>query len=210
MPHASHSPDRSPYVVERLYQLAHATAVAAGKPSLADHADAEREAAEEIKRLRRRIEGLEKRLSMLQELAKVSFVPDRDFSADPVDEWDGQPMARNPDRDFSAGNLSQQEQEELWRCFNAARLLTYSIRAPASASADSLAAPLSTPRTPDGIQVGPSELAAVSRRLRDSAVAALNPVTFIRIKFNLELSPESLLMVFGGLYSQMVGKRAII
>jgi hypothetical protein len=117
MPHASHSPDRSPYVVERLYQLAHATAVAADKPNLTDHADAEREAAEEIKRLRRRIEGLEKRLSMLQELAKISFVPDRDFSADPVDEWDGQPMARNPDRDFSAGNLSQQESEELWTLF---------------------------------------------------------------------------------------------
>jgi hypothetical protein len=28
-----------------------------------------------------------------------------------------QPMARNPDRDFSAGNLSQQEQEELWTLF---------------------------------------------------------------------------------------------
>jgi hypothetical protein len=25
-----------------------------------------------------------------------------------------QPMARNPDRDFAAGNLSEQEQEELW------------------------------------------------------------------------------------------------
>jgi hypothetical protein len=41
-------------------------------------------------------------------------------------------------------------------------------------------------------------------------VAALNLVTFILIKFSLELSPESLLMVFGGLSSQMVGKRAII
>jgi hypothetical protein len=90
MPNASHSTDRSPYVVDRLYQLAHATAVAADKPNLADHADAEREAAEEIKRLRRWIEGLEMRLSMLQGLAKVSFVTDRDFSADPVDESDSQ------------------------------------------------------------------------------------------------------------------------
>jgi hypothetical protein len=96
MPNASHSTDRSPYVVDRLYQLAHATAVAADKPNLADHADAEREAAEEIKRLRRRIEGLEMRLSMLQGLAKVSFVPDCDFTA---------------------GNLSQQDQEELWTLF---------------------------------------------------------------------------------------------
>jgi hypothetical protein len=101
MPNASHSTDRSPYVVDRLYQLAHATAVAADKPNLADHADAEREAAEEIKRLRRRIEGLEKRLSMLQELAKVSFVPDRDFSA---------------------GSLSQQEQEELWTLFRRSKV----------------------------------------------------------------------------------------
>jgi hypothetical protein len=90
MPNASHSTDRSPYVVDRLYQLGHATAVAADKPNLADHADAEREAAEEIKRLRRWIEGLEMRLSMLQGLAKVSFVTDRDFSADPVDESDSQ------------------------------------------------------------------------------------------------------------------------
>jgi hypothetical protein len=44
-------------------------------------------------------------------------------------------------------------------CFNAVRSLTYSMRAPASASAGSSAAPLSIPRPPDGIQVGLSKLA---------------------------------------------------
>jgi hypothetical protein len=43
-------------------------------------------------------------------------------------------------------------------CFNAVRSLTYSMRAPASASAGSSAAPLSIPRTQDGIQVGLSKL----------------------------------------------------
>jgi hypothetical protein len=87
MPHISHSTNPSPYIVDRLYQLAHA---AAGKLNLGDHANAERQAAEEIMRLRCQIEGLEMRLSMLQEWAKVSFVPDRDFSADQVDESDRQ------------------------------------------------------------------------------------------------------------------------
>jgi hypothetical protein len=49
MPNASHSTNRSPYVVDRLYQPARVTTVAAGKPNLADHVAAEREAAEEIK-----------------------------------------------------------------------------------------------------------------------------------------------------------------
>jgi hypothetical protein len=54
-------------IVERLYQLAQSTALAAGKANLACHAGAERQAAEEIRKLRRRIEGLEMRLNRLQE-----------------------------------------------------------------------------------------------------------------------------------------------
>jgi ubiquinone biosynthesis protein UbiJ len=68
-PSTNPSSDQSLDIVERLYQLAHSTAVAAGKPNLARHAEAEREAAEEIRKLRRRIEGLEIRLNRLQEEA---------------------------------------------------------------------------------------------------------------------------------------------